>query len=538
MTDRRPEARKRILVAMLLAAFTVVLLFLTSSQMGLTWDEPAYIAASESYAGWIGKLVTEPAYALSRPGIDRHWTINHEHPPLDKVWSGLVWSIARLITDDLTAHRAGNILLSGALVAMLYTVVSGSAGQVAGLAAAAALLTMPRFFFHAHLAALDVPAAVVVFAVTALYWETRDRPGLWWGAPLGVAWGLALATKINALFVPLTLLAWTLLFKRRWVLFGRLVLMAVVGLPLSLALWPWLYPDLLGRLDAYIRWITVDHWKIGQWYLGRFTMPPPWHFSFVMTLAVVPLALTVLYLTGIVRVARQRWLWAFGGLLILSALTPLLALAIGETVVYDNDRLLMPAFPFLAALSGLGFDWLASTLQMAFGRFANPRVAGALALVAVGALFVPHLALAGDLYPHLLSYYSEGIGALPGAVRLGLETTYWCETYAQALPYLNAHAPLNAVVWVQDWSHDVMFYYQLQGHLRDDLQITWPEDASSVFGPARAEGCPLAIGEADYVVLQHRQTGIDDAIEGCVHGRTPVYRLSRQGVPLLDIYER
>jgi 4-amino-4-deoxy-L-arabinose transferase-like glycosyltransferase len=525
-------------VALLLAAFTVALLFLTAPQMGLTWDEPAYIAASESYVGWLEKLVSSPGYALSKRGIDRYWTINHEHPPLDKVWSGLVWSMARPITDDLTAHRAGNILLSGALVATVYYVVSRCAGQVAGLAAVAALLTMPRFFFHAHLAALDVPAAVAVFAVTALYWETRDRPGLWWGVPLGVAWGLALATKINALFVPLTLLAWTLLFKRRLVLFGRLALMGVVGLPLAPALWPWLYPDLLGRLDAYIRWITVDHWKIGQWYLGRFTMPPPWHFSFVMTLSVVPLALTFLYLTGIVRVVRQRPLRAFGGLLVLSALTPLLALAIGETVVYDNERLFMPVFPFLAALAGLGFDWLASGLQRAFGRFANPGRARALALLAVGMLFVPHLALTAGLYPHLLSYYSEGIGALPGAVRMGLETTYWCETYAPALSYLNVHAPPGAVVWVQDWSHDVMFYYQLQGKLRDDLQITWPEEASSVFGPARAEGRPLAIDEADYAVLQHRQTGINDEIKSWVRGRTPVYQLGRQGVPLLDIYAR
>jgi hypothetical protein len=257
-----------------------------------------------------------------------------------------------------------------------------------------------------------------------------------------------------------------------------------------------------------------------------------------MTLAVVPLALTVLYLTGIVRAIRQRHLRALGGLLILSALTPLLALAVGESMVYDNDRLFMPAFPFLAALAGLGFDGLASSLQRAFRRFVEPRIAGALALAAAGVLFVPHLALAGGLYPHLLSYYSEGIGALPGAARLGLETTYWCETYAQALPYLNAHAPPGAVVWVQDWSHDVMFYYQLQGQLRDDLQITWPEEAVSVFGPDRAQGCPLAIGEADYVVLQHRQTGIDDEIKSCVRGRTPVYQLGRQGVPLLYIYER
>ena len=289
--------------------------------------------------------------------------------------------------------------------------------------------------------------------------------------------------------------------------------------------------------DAYIKWVTVDHWKIGQWYLGRFYMPPPWHFAFVMTLAVVPLALTILYLVGIARAGWDKARRALVCLLLISALAPMLALAIGQTVVYDNDRLFMPAFPFLAALAGLGVDWLARGLTKVLRRVVRPQIARPLALVAVALLFIPHLVLAGGLYPHLLSYYTEAIGGLPGAVRLGLETTYWCETYAQALDHLNDHASPGAVVWVQDWSHDVMFTYQLHGQLRDDLRITWPEDGSSVFGPRRAEGVPIPMDEADYVVLQYRETGFTDEIRRYLRGRTPAHRLTRQRTLLLGIYE-
>ena len=37
--------------------------------------------------------------------------------------------------------------------------------------AAVAMGFMPRYFFHAHLAALDVPATVTIFAVIYLFWN-------------------------------------------------------------------------------------------------------------------------------------------------------------------------------------------------------------------------------------------------------------------------------------------------------------------------------------------------------------------------------
>ena len=199
-------------VAVLLGALAIALLTATAPHIGLTWDEPAYISASESYVAWFWRLITWPRYALSAQGIEEHWTANHEHPPLDKVWCGLVWSVARFLFDDLTARRLGNIILAGALVALLYHLVAKEIRRTAGLATVGALLTMPRFFLHAHLAALDVPAAFVVFGTVFAFWRTRERRALSWDVWMGIIWGLAMATKINAIFVPLTLLVWTLIF--------------------------------------------------------------------------------------------------------------------------------------------------------------------------------------------------------------------------------------------------------------------------------------------------------------------------------------
>jgi len=107
------------LIVLLLVVLTVLLLLGTSPQIGLTWDEPTYMVAAETYPHRYSELITRPAYALSTEAVTRYWAASHEHPPLSKVWSGFVWLVARHFLDDLTAHRLGNILIVSLLVAML-----------------------------------------------------------------------------------------------------------------------------------------------------------------------------------------------------------------------------------------------------------------------------------------------------------------------------------------------------------------------------------------------------------------------------------
>ena len=535
-------------IALFLAVLTVVLLFITEPQIGLTWDEPVYLMAARSYAGWFEHLATDPGDALQPGTIKRFWEINHEHPPLDKIWSGMVWMGARQFLDDLPAQRLGNMILVAIAVGALYTAVASSFGVWAGIASAVALISLPRFFFHAHLAALDVPAAVAFFLVTMLFWHTRHRSSVAWDVALGVAWGAALATKINALFVLPMLFLWTLAFARQAFLVRRLFIAGIIGLPTFVGFWPWLYHDTVARLIAYIRFITVDHWEIGQWYFGEAYMPPPWHFPFVMLVAVTPLVILILAfassIRGVVALRSSRQMECDQGAQIalwsLGVLVPLLALTTGRTMVYDNERLFMPSFLFVAALAGIGLDGLGRALrraleQRALERFTTPAVA-----LGCAVLFAPHLTITAHMYPHLLSYYSEAVGGLRGATRLGLETTYWCETYARALPYINAHAPPGAVVWTEDWSHDVLLTYQFIGRLRPDVRVALAPGAGSLFSRYGLEGTLADISDADYVIVTYRQTGFaaHPKIERWMAGRQPVVRIERYGVPLMEVYEQ
>ena len=544
--------QNRKIQAVLIMILTLVLLVATEPPIGLTWDEDIYMRASEIYTSWFGKLITQPAVALSKYSIDESWSFNSEHPPLDKIWSGIIWSGARFVFNDQTAHRLGNMILVSIMVGLLYLLIAESYGFVAGLATVASLLTMPRFFFHAHLAALDMPATCAVVFVTCLFWKTKEYLSWKWTLILGLVWGLAFATKVNAVFVPAILFLWALLFRRQLMLLVRIALMPLIGIPFAFAIWPWIYPDIAPRVMGYLRFVTVEHWKIAQWYLGKLYMPPPWHFPFVMAWAVVPLTLTMLYGIGIVRAARQwREADSLGALLFLNVLVPILALATGKSMAYDNERLLMHIFPFLAALAGTGFDWLLTGIRWAAGRLERPRWVVPVTGLAIVLAFLPQSISLVRLYPHLLSYYSETVGGIPGAARLGLETTYWCETYSAALPYLNEHVKPGDMIWVDPLSQNVMVYYQLHGRLRGDVKIAYSPYAPNwpfvydAYGPPT----PATHSTSDWIVLQYRQTLMESTRENPDrHFFSPhpdlqwtsthklQYQLSQDGVPIMEIY--
>jgi 4-amino-4-deoxy-L-arabinose transferase-like glycosyltransferase len=522
-------------ITLLVGLVTVITLVATSRDMGVAWDEPIYMVASESYVAWVQQLFVHPAYALSDQGISDYWEVNHEHPPLDKLASGLVWAGARYIFDDLTAHRLANMLVAGALVALVYRVVAEMYGLAAGLAAAGALVTMPRFFYHAHLAALDVPETAAIFAVIFLFWTIRDRAGFRWTVGLGLVYGLALGTKINALFeLPVILLPWALVFDGRRAVFIRLVWMGLIGVAVWLLLWPWLYYQSLSRLVTYIDFLTLDHYQIAQWYLGHMYLPPPWHYPFVMTLAVVPLTLTLLGAIGTLQVVSGGRGQALGWLFILGALIPILLLASGKSQAFDDERLLMPIFPCVAALAGIGFAAVTRGVRQLAQRYGRAAWSVPLVGLLTGMAFIPQLVTAYTYYPHLLSYYSESIAGLRGATHFGLETTYWSETYAAALPYLNANAPRGAMIWVE--AHDVMLYYQVHGQLRSDLRIASPHGNEGVF--KEINGVVAPIDDADYAVIQFRQSGYFGDMLRWIHSRTPVYSLSYGHIMLMAIYAR
>lgn len=523
-------------LAIFLLVFAVLLI--TDKHISITWDEPAYMTAGESYAAWFGELVQNPDYALSEEGIETYWTANHEHPPLNKIWSGLVWGSVRSFLPDLTAHRLGNIILNSLLFALLYLLIQDVYGWPVGILSSLFLLSMPRIFFHAHLSALDLAAASMIMAVVLLFWKTRHNHSWWVDFSLGILWGLAVATKVNAVFVYFVLLIWALTYQRQKLMVRRFLVMGVLATLVFFFTWPWLYYQTIDRVVEYVLFITVNHWEIGQWYFNQFYMPPPWHFPFVITAVVTPLTLFILFFVGIGRVLLRKSERPFGLYLLLNGFVPMLAIAIGQSMVYDNDRLFITSMPFIAALSAIGFK---TVVQRFSQKLAENRRQVVVVLLAV-AVLLPQLWTTGALYPHLLSYYSELVGGVAGATNMGLEATYWSETYNESLDFLNENAEAGDTIYVAPWSHDVMVYYQLQGQLRDDIGIAAPFAVSSLFDET-IKMRQKSFEQADFIVFQNRGTtygekGLDSELAKWIAAREPDFMISHNDVPLIEVYQR
>lgn len=521
-------------IALLLACVTTIILTATAPDIGVTTDEPLYTEAAHSYAKWIYILIKNPAQAMSATTIETYWTYQHSHPPVEKIWSGLVYAATRGVFDNLTANRFGSILLVALLIALLYLMMAETYGKAAGLFASGALMSLPRFFFHAHLETLDVPIAVASFALTFLFWKTVDRKSWVWGLLWGVVWGLAVATKLNGVFIPIALVIWFLIFRRKWSVTLRLFLMGMVAIPIFFLVWPWLYYQTWTRVMDYVNF-HLHHGLIGQYYLGQFYLPPPWHFVFVMLWAVVPLTVMLLFLTGIVHAGNGKRDGGLAWLLTISAFVSISPFIFGKSLLYDDERLFMPVFPFLAALAGIGFSWLVAGLKKLLERVKRPRLAVLAALIMGVALLVPQSVSIAGLYPHLLSYYSEGVGGLRGATKLGLESTYWCETFAAAIPYINAHAKPGDAIWAYDKA--VLLYYQKINILRPDVWVL--AKYPSIVPGKKGYGL---FGTAQWYIFQYNQSSFGPGGEEnylplqILETQTPVYEVDYQGVPLMKLY--
>jgi hypothetical protein len=522
--------------ALLVFLFAFVLLLVTSPDIGVTWDEPTYMIASEQYVGWFGQVLKDPAYAFSEEGIRHHWEFNHEHPPLNKVWTGFFWAASRGLLDGLSAHRLGNILISAGLIALVYSFIGKEVNPLAGMMAAVGLISMPRFFFHAHLATLDVPVTAFIFVTIVLYWKTRNLTGIAWGIPLGFIFGISLGMKINSLvIIPAVLGLWFLFYERNWNIFSRLCLMAAVGFLLFLISWPWLYYDTFSRLRDYLYFMTVDHYPIAQYYRRNLYTPPPWHFPWITAAAVIP---TTIALPGTVAAIRGIKLWRSApleNLLLLGAVLPLFMFSAGISQVFDNERLFMSVFPFVACLAGIGFSKVVQNIKQYFLETGKHQWRRIYLFVLIAAAISPQLITSFILYPHLLSYYSWTVGSIWGAKKLGLESTYWAQTYRSAVPFLNENAKPNASVWSE--SPEVLLYYQELGILRDDLSIAKTTPWKMFFFPGR-DVTLLPMEEADFVLIAYRQSGFTRSIRRWLKEREPVFQLGPSRIPLLEIYAK
>ncbi len=459
-----------------------------------------------------------------------------DHPPLGRLWLGFFHEMVLLIAAPsgdhaplvVAAARFGSAVAFGILVWLAGFTAARWYGNPAGWGASAALILMPRVFGHAHLAALESVLNLTYFlAVISVVrtWTQPTPPTLRSTLLSGLCLGLALLTKIQAIFIPIPVVIWVLLnWKHRAVL--PLLIWGVTGLIVFVCGWPWLWLDPVGHVLKYLGHAT-ERSVIQVWYCGRMfaDREVPWHYPWAIFATTVPIGLHLLGLAG----ASARLSVSPGTppaqskiavewFLLASVLFPLFVFSVPGVAVYDGERLFLIVYPLWAVFIGRGIAVVWKRLE--------PR----LPPWSIGSILALFLAAQGialwQLAPCWLSYFNATVGGLPGANRFGFQVTYWGDSVTrELLNQTTQQVPPDTVIDVAPVLHPFQlaaWESQSPGLRARNLKLK-PFDSAA---PAR------------FLLVYYRRDYLPANWQKGPAGYHPLFEVVRQGTVLAGLYEK
>lgn len=485
---------------------------------GLTLDEPFNVQQ--------GVLLVDRLLGGDLAGARQVGEELPDHPPLGRLWLGVWHEIAFLLTApvnrgfSIACARIGSAVAFGGLLFLVGWFASRWYGRTSGCAAAVALCLMPRVFGHAHLASLETCMSFT-YALAVLYvadrWGGETAPTWRTGAKAGVLLGLALLTKIQAIFLPIPMALWALVvWKQRAIL--PLIVLGSAAFLTFVAGWPWLWQDTGAHLLDYLGRTTARA-SIQAWYFGQAfsDQDVPWHYPWVMFLVTVPVGLQF---CGIVRLcsrAQPVWRSRRETLLLGCILLPLVVFTIPKIAVYDGTRLFLIVFSLWAIVIGRGSEMVLAWLRSRLGPMRGAIVWTLLFAAQGWGLY--------EMAPCWLSYYNLSVGGLRGAERLGFQTTYWGDSITRdLLDQVAAHVPEGAHVQVLP----VMHTFQLREMQSQSPSLRQRKVVLEPFDPSRNPKYLVMFLRTDYVEPPYRQSP---------PGARLIASVQREGVLLAAFYE-
>ncbi len=360
--------------------FFVVFLFglFTMSRGIITWDEPENYFVGRIY---LNILWTQSLGPLRNPTslripqalpfrADTHW---ERYPPLAITlasFSSLVWSEWLHLTDPVSAHHMVVVLFSALAVYATYAMGLELTGSVfLGGIAALILALSPIFLGHSQVNIKDVPQAALFTLSVWLGMRAIRANTLHLYLVAGVVWGLAMATKFNAVFVPIILGIWFIVQKKNRLSvrqIGYFTHYGIVGMVVLCVFWPWIVTDPVRNIRMIVQYVGEVGRGLpvlfdGILYIAGVDVPW-WYAPSVIALQTPPVVLLFIFV-GIIAsalgmqagVARKRiivFIWI--GVVFGRYMVP-------HMIIYNGARHVMEVLPALALLAMFGVEWLVKT---------------------------------------------------------------------------------------------------------------------------------------------------------------------------------
>ena len=441
-------------------------------------------------------------------------------------------------TDPFDGFHAVNLLFAALLAWVVFSFARRRFGLVAATVTSGLLFGSPRLIGHMTANVKDF-SILVMFSLGAFVfydaYESGSRARVWL---TGACLGLALATKANALFLPLVPMltlamgglppSW---HGREKLLLGNLALAGLVSPLITLAVWPYLWSAPLTGLARQLQFILSRKAST-----GALSVAPPFE---AVALTTPPLFLLtavggmVLSLLQILRRPRAEtrpliFMWAW-------LLAVMSRFIVPGAVNYDGVRHFLEVFPPLALFGGY-FSARAIRRLVADGLPVERRLALKAALTV--ALLLPGTWQVLRTHPYQLAYWNSWIGGYAGAREAGKPQAgdYWGLSYRDGMRWLNDNAEPGAFLAVPVVEHAVRLV--APERLRPDLTLL---PLTTPYSPAidpdqLAELLRTAAERPVYVMFVERRDWMNGLMLDCLRRLRPVVEWRLEEQPILSIY--
>jgi hypothetical protein len=509
--------------ALALAVLAFLSVLFTYRGYGHSWDEALYLKGAEQAADWTTRVATGDAGLLSADEIGRYWgkradgedPLHPEVGPVPKLATGMgLRKLAARGFDPMVATRLPVAVAFALTVALLYWVGVRAYGRVGGTAAALMYALMPRVFGHAHIAASETLLAFFTVCTAAAFLAALKRP--WFALLTGVAFGLAVATKVTALILPFPLILWGQLYHRRD--YGSNVFaMAFLAPAVAVAVWPWMWTDTAVRLLEYLAYY-LTHQSTAVFFMGAshgYMRPPaPWHYPLTITALSLPEWALVFGAAGVLAAVGRAARRPAPVLFLLLAAAPLAVSSLPGAPKYDGERLFFPAFAFIALLAGGGFAAVVGRLT----RGLEPQARQGIATLALMAILVWGIVDIMVAHPNHLNFFNRLVGG-PSGAQNRYETSYWGEGVNE-----------EVTAWLRDNAKPGM---KVKPLALNELAFRNLQDWGKL--PKQVDFAPAA-PPFDLIVLQNRMGFFGNAERALFTAHKPLASFDAQGVPRILVY--
>jgi hypothetical protein len=406
-----------------------------SPKIGPSWDEPDNIYAGGIYLTFFKqkdpKVLVNSWNVTNSAFGDRIYTQQasmERYPPVPLIFGAVVTAILEKIHAATAFEIIGYYHVASALLLAILAVSVYLLSQQLGLSVFSSFLAslftvcIPTMFGHGLSTIKDVgQASLFTASMTALFTGTVTKK--WRFIVLGgIIWGLGMATKFNAIYVPIIWGIWSTLFfltKRRskvsvvsiineWILPGAVV--GLVGIVVMFLAWPYLWFDPVNRFMGVIRYFTAVGTGYKVVFDGRDAFvgdyAPIWWYPIGYLALSTPIPALIAILGGIgmffLNLIRKKEGMAKWAILIIWIAIPLGRAFLPRSAYYDGIRHFIEIFPPLSILALYGIETLTKELKKRLHFSTSVRD---LILLIIGAGIVVHMIVIDALFfPYSTGY--------------------------------------------------------------------------------------------------------------------------------------